>query len=102
MIAISRPTTRHLPSPPYVHASDPDLFQRRHQGKTQDKQYTRQIGERIELIRLKDRFARPTSGCWSDVLVNFRFVPPKGAKSKGAVELAPHVCELQVQLELAS
>lgn len=32
----------------------------------------------VEIVRVKDRFAAPTEGGWSDVLMNLRFVTGKG------------------------
>ncbi len=52
---------------------------------------------RIELLRIKDRFAQPTSGGWADVLINFTFVAgDKGDKSFAKHNLHLHVVELQV------
>ena len=46
--------------------------------------------DRIRLVRIKDRFEKPTSGGWADMLVNFTF----------ADDESQHVCELQLQHEM--
>ena len=47
----------------------------------------RGLTQRIRLLRIKDRFAAPTSGGWADVLVNFVFED----------DATKHVVELQLQ-----
>ena len=54
-----------------------------------DPAQARGLTQRIRLLRIKDRFAAPTSGGWADVLVNFVF--------EG--DAAKHVVELQLQHE---
>ena len=54
-----------------------------------DVAQARGLTQRIRLLRIKDRFAVPTSGGWADVLVNFVF--------EG--DAAKHVVELQLQHE---
>ena len=43
-------------------------------------------GHEIEILRVKNRFANPTSGGWRDFLVNFRLKNDPGG----------HVCEVQI------
>ena len=52
-----------------------------------DLAQARGLTQRIRLLRIKDRFATPTSGGWADVLVNFVFEE----------DAAKHVVELQLQ-----
>jgi hypothetical protein len=41
------------------------------------------IEEKLDIVRIKNRFKEPTSGGWSDTLINFRF--------SGTA----HICEIQ-------
>jgi len=52
-----------------------------------DRAQARGLTQRIRLLRIKDRFATPTSGGWADVLINFVFED----------DAAKHVVELQLQ-----
>jgi len=54
-----------------------------------DVAQARGLTQRIRLLRIKDRFAAPTSGGWADVLVNFVFED----------DATKHVVELQLQHE---
>ena len=54
-----------------------------------DVAQARGLTQRIRLLRIKDRFANPTSGGWADVLVNFVLED----------DAAKHVVELQLQHE---
>ena len=87
-----------------LHDLDLELFMYRTKKKEEDQpKAVRGITERIEVIRIKDRFAQPTSGCWADCLVNFRFAPlhkqAPGSLLAYHKPLTTHVCELQVQLD---
>ena len=44
------------------------------------------VVEKICIVRAKSRFARPTSGGWGDIMVNFYFADDPNA----------HICELQL------
>jgi len=47
------------------------------------------ISEKLDIVRIKNRFNEPTSGGWADAMVNFRFA----AGPEGSME--SHVCEIQ-------
>lgn len=52
------------------------------------------MDQRIEILRVKNRFKHPTSGGWADVMLNFRFVDQSGKPMHG--KGAGHVCEIQL------
>ena len=45
----------------------------------------------FQVIRIKDRFNQPTSGCWRDVLVNGRMISPGGIIQSHIVEVQFHL-----------
>ena len=47
------------------------------------------ISEKLDIVRIKNRFNEPTSGGWADAMVNFRFAAGPGGGRES------HVCEIQ-------
>ena len=46
--------------------------------------------KRIVIVRIKDRFAKPSSGGWCDVMINFYVVDSSSSDKSG------HICEVQI------
>ncbi|KAH8068952.1 hypothetical protein JL720_12161 [Aureococcus anophagefferens] len=53
------------------------------------------MDQRIEIVRVKNRFIEPTSGGWADAMINFRFVSSDKRWTHGAGDVG-HICELQL------
>ncbi|KAH8073121.1 hypothetical protein JL721_3100 [Aureococcus anophagefferens] len=53
------------------------------------------MDQRIEIVRVKNRFIEPTSGGWADAMINFRFVSSDKRWTHGAGDVG-HLCELQL------
>ena len=49
----------------------------------------------LQIIRVKDRFSNPTSGCWRDVLFNARMVSSQGTINSHIVEVQLHQYDLR-------
>ena len=50
---------------------------------------------KFQVIRVKDRFSNPTSGCWRDVLINARMVSGDGTIQSHIVEIQFHQKDLR-------
>merc|ERR1712032_674579 len=50
---------------------------------------------KFQVIRVKDRFSNPTSGCWRDVLINARMVSDDGTIQSHIVEIQLHQKDLR-------
>merc|ERR1719247_2936660 len=64
------------------------------------------LGYNLEILRIKNRFNRPTDAGWADMLVNFRFRPNRNEEPEDYPEQGDnpywHVCEIQLVHEQMS